>query len=94
MDQLFKSTEKRLARVLLLSAKFGKQEKPVRVIERISQARLAEMVGTTRSRVGYLMSNSRKQRSIAYNSGIEVHSTLLNVVPFGDPKIRILTILI
>ncbi len=88
VDQLFNSTEKRLARLLLLSAKFGKQEKPERVIERISQVRLAQMIGTTRSRVGYLMNKFRKQGFIDYNGGIEIHSTLLNVVLFGDPKVR------
>jgi CRP/FNR family transcriptional regulator, cyclic AMP receptor protein len=88
VDQLFNSTEKRLARLLLLSAKFGKQEKPEKVIERISQMRLAEMIGTTRSRVGYLMNKFRRQGFIAYNGGIEIHSTLLNVVLFGDPKVR------
>jgi len=89
VDQLFNSTEKRLACLLLLSAKFGKQEKPDRVIERISQARLAKMIGTTRSRVCYLMNKFRKLGFIDYNGGIEVHKSLLNVVLFGDPKIRI-----
>jgi CRP/FNR family cyclic AMP-dependent transcriptional regulator len=89
VDQLFDSTEKRLARLLLLSAKFGKQEKPERMIERISQVRLAKMIGTTRSRVCYLMNKFRKLAFIGYNGGIEVHKSLLNVVLFGEPKVRV-----
>ena len=80
VDQLFNSSEKRLARLLLLLANFGKEGKPETVIAKISQETLAEMIGTTRSRVSFFMNKFRKLGFIEYNGGIEVHSSLLNVV--------------
>ncbi len=80
VDQLFNSSEKRLARVLLLLANFGKEGKPETVIPKISQATLAEIVGTTRSRVSFFMNRFRKLGFIKYNGELEVHSSLLNVV--------------
>ena len=80
VDQLFNSSEKRLARLLLLLANFGKETKPEPIIAKISQETLAEMVGTTRSRVSFFMNKFRKLGFIEYNGGIEVHSSLLNVV--------------
>ena len=81
VDQLFNSSEKRLARVLLLLAHFGKEEVPQTVLPEISQATLAEMVGTTRSRVNFFMNRFRKLGFIHYNGGgLRVHSSLLNVV--------------
>ena len=80
VDQLFNSSEKRLARLLLLLANFGKDGKPEPVLLKISQGTLAEMVGTTRPRVSFFMNKFRKLGLIDYNGGIEVHSGLLNVV--------------
>jgi CRP/FNR family cyclic AMP-dependent transcriptional regulator len=84
VDQLFNSSEKRLARVLLLLANFGKEGKPELVIPKVSQETLAEIVGTTRSRVSFFMNRFRKlgfiQYDGAYSSGLEVHSSLLNVI--------------
>ena len=80
VDQLFNSSEKRLARVLLLLAHFGKEGTPETVIPKISQETLAEMVGTTRSRVSFFMNRFRKLGFIHYNGGLQVHSSLLNVV--------------
>ena len=80
VDQLFNSSEKRLARILLLLAHFGKEGKPEPVIPRISQETLAEMVGTTRPRVSFFMNKFRKLGFIDYNGGLLVHSSLLNVV--------------
>src|SRR5579862_3726617 len=84
VDQLFNSSEKRLARVLLLLANFGKEGKPETVIPKISQETLAEIVGTTRSRVSFFMNRFRKLGFIQYDgqfdSGLEVHSSLLNVI--------------
>lgn len=80
VDQLFNSSEKRLARVLLLLAHFGKQGVPETVIPNISQETLAEMVGTTRSRVSFFMNRFRKLGFIHYNGGLQVHSSLLNIV--------------
>jgi CRP/FNR family cyclic AMP-dependent transcriptional regulator len=80
VDQLFNSSEKRLARVLLLLANFGKEGKPEPVIPKISQETLAEIVGTTRSRVSYFMNRFRKLGFIEYNGRLEVHSSLLNVI--------------
>jgi len=84
VDQLFNSSEKRLARVLLLLANFGKEGKPELLIPKISQETLAEIVGTTRSRVSFFMNRFRKMGFIKYNgqydSGLEVHSSLLNVI--------------
>jgi len=80
VDQLFNSSEKRLARVLLLLARFGKEGSPETVVPKISQETLAEMVGTTRSRVSFFMNRFRKLGFIHYNGGLQVHSSLLNVV--------------
>jgi CRP/FNR family cyclic AMP-dependent transcriptional regulator len=82
VDQLFNSSEKRLARVLLLLANFGKDSKPENVVPKISQELLAEMIGTTRSRVNFFMNRFRKLGYIDYNGGmgLEVHSSLLNIV--------------
>jgi len=80
VDHLFNSSEKRLARVLLLLANFGKAGQPQTVIPKISQETLAEIIGTTRSRVSFFMNRFRKMGFIHYNGGLEVHSSLLNVV--------------
>ena len=80
VDQLFNSSEKRLARVLLLLSHFGKEGKPESVIAKISQETLAEMIGTTRSRVSFFMNKFRKMGFIEYNGGLHVHSSLLNIV--------------
>ncbi len=80
VDQLFNSSEKRLARVLLLMANFGKESKPEPVIAKVSQETLAEMVGTTRSRVSMFMNKFRRLGFIKYNGSLEVHNSLLNVV--------------
>jgi CRP-like cAMP-binding protein len=88
VDQLFNSSEKRLARLLLLLANFGKEGKPEPVIPKISQETLAEMIGTTRSRVSFFMNKFRKLGFIEYNGGIEVHSSLLSVVLLDQPAIR------
>src|SRR3984957_15792435 len=80
VDQLFNSSEKRLARALLLLANFGKEGKPEPIIAKVSQETLAEMIGTTRSRVSFFMNKFRKLGFISYNGKIEVHSSLLNVV--------------
>jgi CRP/FNR family cyclic AMP-dependent transcriptional regulator len=80
VDQLFNSSEKRLARVLLLLANFGKEGRPEKVIPKMSQETLAEIVGTTRSRVSFFMNRFRKLGFIKYNGELEVHSSLLNVV--------------
>jgi CRP/FNR family transcriptional regulator, cyclic AMP receptor protein len=88
VDQLFNSSEKRLARLLLLLANFGKEETPEPVIAKISQETLAEMIGTTRSRVSFFMNKFRKLGFIDYNGGIEVHSSLLNVVLHDQPQIK------
>jgi CRP/FNR family cyclic AMP-dependent transcriptional regulator len=80
VDQLFNSSEKRLARVLLLLAHFGKEEQPQTVIPKISQEVLAELVGTTRQRVNFFMTRFRKLGFIKYNGTLEVHSSLLNVI--------------
>ena len=80
VDQLFNSSEKRLARVLLLLAHFGKEGVPETVVPKISQATLAEMIGTTRARVSFFMNRFRKLGFIDYNGGLQVHSSLLNIV--------------
>ena len=80
VDHLFNSSEKRLARVLLLLANFGKEGKPETVIPKMSQETLAEIIGTTRSRVSFFMNKFRKLGFITYNGHLEVHSSLLNVV--------------
>ena len=80
VDQLFNSSEKRLARILLLLANFGKEGRPEPVVPKISQETLAEMVGTTRSRISHFMNKFRKLGFVQYNGGLEVHSSLLHVV--------------
>ena len=80
VDQLFNSTERRLARVLLLLANFGKEGRPEPIAAKISQETLAEMIGTTRSRVSHFMNKFRKMGFIDYNGHLEVHSSLLSVV--------------
>jgi CRP/FNR family cyclic AMP-dependent transcriptional regulator len=80
VDQLFNSSEKRLARVLLLLANFGKDREPEPILPKISQEMLAEMVGTTRSRVSFFMNKFRKLGFIQYNDTLEIHNSLLNVV--------------
>jgi CRP-like cAMP-binding protein len=80
VDHLFNSSEKRLARVLLLLANFGKDGTPVTVIPKMSQETLAEIIGTTRLRVSFFMNKFRKLGFVSYNGHLEVHSSLLNVV--------------
>jgi CRP/FNR family transcriptional regulator, cyclic AMP receptor protein len=80
VDQLFNSSEKRLARTLLLLARYGKEDKPQRVLPRISQEMLAEMVGTTRSRVNFFMNKFKKLGFIKYNGGLQINNSLLSVV--------------
>ncbi len=80
VDQLFNSSEKRLARTLLLLARYGKPDEPHSVVPKISQEVLAEMVGTTRSRVNYFMNKFRKMGFIEYNGGLKIHNSLLSIV--------------
>jgi hypothetical protein len=80
VDQLFNSSEKRLARILLLMAEFGKAGEPESLIPQITQETLAEMIGTTRSRVSFFMNRFRKLGFIEYNGRIKVHKSLLNVI--------------
>ena len=86
VDQLFNSTEKRLARLLLLLANFGKEGRPEPLIAKITQETLAEMVGTTRSRVSHFMNKFREAGFIDYNGHLEVHSSLLSVVLTEQPR--------
>jgi CRP/FNR family cyclic AMP-dependent transcriptional regulator len=88
VDQLFNSSEKRLARLLLLLANFGKEGRPEPIIAKISQETLAEMIGTTRARVSHFMNKFRKLGLIDYNGQIEVHSSLLNMVLHDKPEIN------
>ena len=88
VDQLFNSSEKRLARALLLLANFGKDGRPEPVIAKVSQETLADMIGTTRSRVSFFMNKFRKLGLIDYNGRIEFHSSLLNVVLHDGPQIN------
>ena len=88
VDQLFNSSEKRLARTLLLLANFGKEGEPEPILAKISQETLADMIGTTRSRVSSFMNKFRQLGLIDYNGHIEVHRSLLNVVLHENPKIR------
>jgi CRP-like cAMP-binding protein len=88
VDQLFNSSEKRLARTLLLLANFGKEGRPESIIAKVSQETLAEMIGTTRSRVSFFMNKFRKLGLIDYNGSIEIHSSLLNVVLRDNPQLR------
>jgi CRP/FNR family cyclic AMP-dependent transcriptional regulator len=87
IDQLFNSSEKRLARLLLLLAHFGKEGRPQPILLDMSQETLAEMIGTTRSRVSYFMNKFRKLGLISYNGKIEVHNSLLNAVLHEKPEI-------
>jgi CRP/FNR family cyclic AMP-dependent transcriptional regulator len=80
VDQLFNSSEKRLARALLLAARYGNNEKPLHIVAPISQQTLAGMIGTTRSRVSFFMNKFRKLGFIKYNGGIQVHDSLLRVI--------------
>ena len=80
VDQLFNSSEKRLARTLLLLARYGQEGTALRVLPKLSQETLAEMVGTTRSRVNFFMNNFRKLGLIEYNGGLKVNSSLLSIV--------------
>lgn len=88
VDQLFNSSEKRLARALLLLANFGKEGKPEPIIAKVSQETLAEMIGTTRSRVSHFMNKFRQLGFIEYNGILKVHSSLLSVVLHDHPQIR------
>jgi CRP/FNR family cyclic AMP-dependent transcriptional regulator len=88
IDQLFNSSEKRLARLLLLLANFGKEGNPTPINPNISQETLAEMIGTTRSRVSFFMNKFRKLGLISYNGKIEVHRSLLNAVLYDKPQIE------
>jgi CRP-like cAMP-binding protein len=88
VDQLFNSSEKRLARALLLLANFGKEGDPEPILAKISQETLAEMIGTTRSRVSFFMNKFRQLGLITYNGHIEVHRSLLNLVLHEKPEIR------
>jgi CRP-like cAMP-binding protein len=80
VDQLFNSSEKRLARTLLLLAQYGTQEQPDRMLPKLSQETLAEMIGTTRSRVNFFMNKFKKLGFIKYNGGIHIDASLLSVV--------------
>ena len=80
VDQLFNSSEKRLARTLLLLARYGQEEKPQRDVPKVSQATLAEMVGTTRSRVNFFMNKFKRLGFIEYKDGLKIHNSLLTVV--------------
>ncbi|NVN84644.1 MAG: Crp/Fnr family transcriptional regulator [Rhodopseudomonas sp.] len=88
IDQLFNSSEKRLARLLLLLANFGKEGNTSHILVDISQETLAEMIGTTRSRVSFFMNKFRKLGFISYNGRIEVHTSLLNAVLHDKPRIE------
>jgi CRP/FNR family cyclic AMP-dependent transcriptional regulator len=88
IDQLFNSSEKRLARLLLLLANFGKEGTPQPIAAHVSQETLAEMIGTTRSRVSFFMNKFRKLGFITYNGKIEVHNSLLNAVLYDKPEIK------
>src|SRR4030081_3567516 len=88
IDQLFNSSEKRLARLLLLLANFGKEGRPEPIVGKFSQEMLAEMIGTTRSRVSFFMNKFRKLGFIEYNGTLEVHNSLLNVVLHDKPEIK------
>jgi CRP/FNR family cyclic AMP-dependent transcriptional regulator len=88
VDQLFNSSEKRLARMLLILANFGKEGKPEPILAKVSQKTLADMIGTTRPRVSSLMNKFRNLGFIDYNGHLEVHSSLLSVVLYDDPHIN------
>jgi CRP/FNR family transcriptional regulator, cyclic AMP receptor protein len=88
IDQLFNSSEKRLARALLLLANFGKEGRPEPILAKVSQETLAEMIGTTRSRVSFFMNKFRELGFIEYNGSLNVHSSLLNVLLHDQPQLR------
>ena len=88
VDQLFNSSEKRLARLLLLLANFGKEGRPEPIVGKFSQEMLADMIGTTRSRVSKFMNKFRELGFISYNGTIEVHSSLLGVLLHDQPQIK------
>jgi CRP-like cAMP-binding protein len=88
VDQLFNSSERRLARLLLLMANFGKEGPPEPVIAKLSQETLAEMVGTTRSRVSFFMNKFRKLGFIDYNGELQIRNSLLNVILHDDPSLK------
>jgi CRP-like cAMP-binding protein len=88
IDQLFNSSERRLARLLLILANYGNEGKPEPILAAISQETLAEMIGTTRSRVSFFMNRFRKLGFITYNGRIEVHKSLLNLVLHEQPHIQ------
>src|ERR1700726_2466587 len=88
IDQLFNSSEKRLARTLLLLENFGKEATVEPIVGKFSQETLAEMIGTTRSRVSFFMNKFRKLGYIEYNGKLEIHNSLLNVVLYDKPEIR------
>src|SRR6266404_8134985 len=86
VEQLFNSSERRLARLLLLLANFGKEGRPVPIVGKISQETLAEMIGMTRARVSFFMNKFRKLGYIDYNGHLKVHNSLLNVVLYDRPE--------
>jgi CRP/FNR family transcriptional regulator, cyclic AMP receptor protein len=86
VDQLFNSSEKRLARTLLLLARYGKEDRPQGVLPKLSQEMLAEMIGTTRSRVNFFMNKFRKLGFIEYNGGLRINTSLLSVVLHDNPE--------
>jgi CRP/FNR family cyclic AMP-dependent transcriptional regulator len=88
IDQLFNSSEKRLARLLLVLANFGKEGRPEPIVGKISQETMAEMIGTTRSRVSFFMNKFRKLGFIDYNGKLEIHNSLLSVVLYDKPTIK------
>jgi CRP/FNR family cyclic AMP-dependent transcriptional regulator len=88
IDQLFNSSERRLARLLLLLANYGKDGRPEPIVGKFSQETLAEMIGTTRSRVSFFMNKFRKLGYIEYNGRLEIHNSLLNVVLYDKPEIK------
>ena len=88
IDQLFNSSEKRLARLLLLMANFGKEGKPEPIVGKLSQETLADMIGTTRARVSFFMNKFRKLGYIKYNGTLEINNSLLNVVLYDKPEIN------
>jgi len=88
IDQLFNSSEKRLARALLLLANFGKEGAPAPIVGKFSQETLAKLIGTTRSRVSHFMNKFRELGYIKYNGDLEIHNSLLNIVLYDRPEIR------
>jgi len=89
VDQLFNSSEKRLARALLLLARYGKEDQPHGVLPKVSQETLAKMIGTTRSRVNFFMNKFRKLGFIEYNRGLQINTSLLSILLHEQPPVRI-----